>query len=33
MLSIPNTIVDSEELIRAYWGTEILDSSSTIGGT
>jgi hypothetical protein len=31
MISMPDTIVDQEELIRAYWGTEILDSSSTIG--
>lgn len=31
MISMPNTTVDQEEFIRAYWGTEILDSSSSIG--
>ncbi|KAK6369904.1 hypothetical protein LTS17_009354 [Exophiala oligosperma] len=31
MLPLPNTIIDREERIRAYWMTEILDGASTLG--
>lgn len=31
MLPLPNTIIDREERIRAYWMTEILDNMSTLG--
>jgi hypothetical protein len=31
MLSMPENPIEKEELIRALWGIEILDSSSTIG--
>ncbi|KAI9736206.1 MAG: hypothetical protein M1834_001091 [Cirrosporium novae-zelandiae] len=31
MLPLPNTIIDREERVRAYWMTEVLDSMSTIG--
>ncbi|EKG11238.1 hypothetical protein MPH_11710 [Macrophomina phaseolina MS6] len=31
MLPLPSTLVSQEENVRAYWMTEILDSSSTLG--
>ena len=31
MLPLPDTIIDREERIRAYWMTEILDGASTLG--
>jgi hypothetical protein len=31
MLPLPNTLIDQEEKTRAYWMTEILDGSSTMG--
>lgn len=31
MLPLPNTLVEQEEKIRAYWMTEVLDASSTMG--
>lgn len=31
MLPFPNTLIDQEEKIRAYWMTELLDGSSTMG--
>jgi hypothetical protein len=31
MLSMPSSIVDYEERVRAFWITEILDSTSTLG--
>ena len=31
MLTIPRTVVEQEERIRAYWMTEVLDSISTLG--
>ena len=31
MLPLPNTIIDQEERVRAYWMTEMLDSMSTLG--
>lgn len=31
MLSMPSTIIDYEERVRAFWITEILDSTSTLG--
>ncbi|KAF2656749.1 hypothetical protein K491DRAFT_691794 [Lophiostoma macrostomum CBS 122681] len=31
MLPLPNSLVNKEEKIRAYWMTEVLDCSSTVG--
>lgn len=31
LLPLPNTIIDKEERVRAYWMTEILDNISTLG--
>lgn len=31
MLPLPSTLVSQEENVRAYWMTEVLDSSSTLG--
>ncbi|KAF2241666.1 hypothetical protein BU26DRAFT_524829 [Trematosphaeria pertusa] len=31
MLPLPNSLVNREEKIRAYWMTEVLDGSSTVG--
>ena len=31
LLPLPNSVLDQEERIRAYWAVELLDSSSTIG--
>lgn len=33
ILPLPNTIIDREERIRAYWMTEMLDSMSTMGSS
>lgn len=31
MLTLPRTVIEQEERIRAYWMTEVLDSISTLG--
>ena len=31
MLTLPQTVIEQEERVRAYWMTELLDSVSTLG--
>ena len=32
LLPLPQSFVDREEFVRAYWMTEVLDSISSLGG-